>query len=101
MVKGLVENIEGSKLVDIDMQNNRMTSTSIEPFVNLFESNFKIRGINLRHNIITDEGAQILLQGVINNEFITKFLLDMNPIRHSILADIETHTLRNLHKVNE
>ena len=78
-----------------------MTSASIEPFINLFESNFKIRGINLRHNIITDEGATLLLQGVINNEFITKFLLDMNPIRHSILADIETHTLKNLHKVNE
>ena len=89
LVKGLIDNKEGSKLVDIDLQKNRMTSETIEPFVDLFEQNLKIRTLNLRHNVITDEGAQLLAQSLVNNEFITKFLCDMNPIRHSILADIE------------
>ena len=66
-----------------------MTSETVEPFVDLFEENLKIRSINLRHNVITDEGAQLLAQAVVNNAYITKLLCDMNPIRHSILADIE------------
>ena len=101
LVRGLLDNVEGSKLVDIDLHNNRMTAEAIEPLAELFVSNFKIRTMNLRHNLITDEGGQLLLQSAINNEYITKFHLDMNPVRHSILADIEAHTLRNLHKVHE
>ena len=81
--------------VDIDLQNNRMTSDSIQPFVDLFEQNLKIRTLNLRHNVITDEGAQLLAQALVNNEYITKLLCDMNPIRHSILEDIEHHTKQN------
>ena len=100
LVKGLIDNQEGSKLIDIDLQNNRMTSETIYPFVDLFEQNLKIRTLNLRHNVITDEGAQILAQALVNNEYITKLQCDMNPIRHSILADIEHHTKQNQLKVN-
>ena len=57
LVKGLLDNQEGSKLIDIDLQKNRMTSETIVPFVDLFEHNFKVRSINMRHNVITDEGA--------------------------------------------
>lgn len=89
LVKGLIDNQEGSKLIDIDLQKNRMTSETIEPFIDLFEQNLKVRTLNLRHNVITDEGAQLLAQALVNNEYITKFLCDMNPIRHSILTDIE------------
>lgn len=67
----------------------------------MFEQNFKIRTLNLRNNVITDEGAQTLAQAVVNNQFITKLLCDMNPIRHSIITDIENHTKLNLQKVNE
>ena len=55
----------------------------------------------MRHNVITDEGAQLFVQAIVNNAFITKLLLEMNPIRHSILSDIEKHTAMNLHKVNQ
>jgi len=48
-----------------------------------------------------DEGAQLLAQAVVNNEFITRLLCDMNPIRHSILTDIESHTKLNQQKVND
>ena len=95
LVKGLLDNQEGSRLIDIDLQRNRMTSETVEPFVDLFEQNLKIRSLNLRHNVITDEGGQLLAQAVVNNEFITKLICDMNPIRHSILADIEQHTRQN------
>ena len=100
LVKSLLDNQEGSKLIDIDLQRNRMTSEAVEPFVNLFEQNMKVRSINLRHNVITDEGAQLLAQAVVNNEFITKLLIDMNPVRFSILADIDKHTRENQQKVN-
>ena len=42
--------------------------------------------------MVTDEGAQVLVQAIVNNSFITKVHLDMNPLRHSILEDIERHT---------
>lgn len=42
-----------------------------------------------------------MVQALINNEFITKLLMDMNPVRHSMLGDIEKHTTANLQKVNE
>ena len=77
-----------------------MTSETIVPFVDLFEQNFKVRSINMRHNVITDEGAQLLAQAVVNNEFITKLLVDMNPVRFSILADMDRHTQENQQKVN-
>ena len=51
--------------------------------------------------MITDEGAQLLAQALVNNEYITKLHCDMNPIRHSILADIEQHTKQNQQKVND
>ena len=60
LVKGLLDNQEGSRLIDIDLQRNRMTSETVEPFVDLFEQNLKIRSLNLRHNVITDEGGQLL-----------------------------------------
>ena len=78
-----------------------MTSETIEPFIDLFEQNLKVRTLNLRHNVITDEGAKLLVQAIVNNEYVTKLLLDMNPIRHSILADIEKHTTKNMLKVSE
>lgn len=58
----------------------------------LFEENYKIRVINLRHNVVTDEGAKLIVQAIVNNSYITKIHLDMNPLRHSILEDIDKHT---------
>lgn len=61
LVKGLLDNKEGCQLTDLDLSRNRITSAAIAPLTNLFEQNFKIRCINLRHNMITDEGAQLLV----------------------------------------
>lgn len=101
IVKGLLENTEGSVLSELDVSKNRITSDCIAPFVDLFEQNFKIRTINLRHNVVTDEGAQLLVQAIGNNEYITKLQLDMNPLRISLLNDLEKHTSANLQKVNQ
>ena len=101
LVKGLIDNPEGSKLIELDLSKNRITSESVEPFVQLFEKNVKLRNLNLKNNIITDEGASLLVQAIINNEYITKFSLEFNPLRHSVLADIEKHTRANQLKVNE
>ena len=60
IVKGLLDNQEGSKLVEIDLSNNRLNSETIEPLNDFFMNNFKLRTLNLRHNVITDEGAQQL-----------------------------------------
>lgn len=59
-----------------------MTSVIMEPLAELFEQNFKIRSLNLKNNIVTDEGASLLLQTIGNNQFICKVNLDMNPVRH-------------------
>lgn len=99
-MRGLIDNVDGSGIVELDLSKNRICSTSVQPFVLLFEQNIKIRTINLRHNVIADEGAQMLLQAIVNNAYITKLLLEMNPVRHSILGDIEKHTSINQHKVN-
>lgn len=61
LVRGLLDNIEDSGLIDLDLQKNRMSSTTIEPIADLFLENFKIRSLNLKNNIITDDGGQILL----------------------------------------
>jgi len=101
LIKGLLENTEGSMLSELDLSKNRITSDGVTPFISLFEQNFKIRTINLRHNVVTDEGAQLLSQAIVNNAYITRLQLDMNPFRHSILIDLEKHTNANLAKVNE
>ena len=101
LVRNLLENLEASKLIDIDLQKNQMTSETVEPFAELFEQNFKIRTLNLRHNVITDEGGLLLSQALVNNEFITRILIDMNPMRHSMIADMEQHCAQNQLKVNE
>ena len=101
LVRNLLENLEASKLIDIDLQKNQMTSETIGPFAELFEQNFKIRTLNLRHNVISDEGGLLLSQALVNNEFITRILIDMNPMRHSMIADMEQHSAQNQLKVNE
>ena len=55
-MKGMLENEEGA-LNELDLSKNRIVSDAVQPFVSLFEENYKIRVINLRHNVITDEGA--------------------------------------------
>lgn len=87
-------------MVDLDLSKNRINSAAVVPFTRLFEENFKIRSINLRHNLITDEGAQLLVQSVVNNVYITKLQLEMNPLRHSVIVDIEKHTAQNQLKVS-
>jgi len=37
IVKGLLDNIGESKLIDIDLQRTRMSAKTVEPFVDLFE----------------------------------------------------------------
>lgn len=37
LVKGLLENVKSSQLIDIDLSKNRISSEAIEPFVDLFE----------------------------------------------------------------
>ena len=69
------------------------------PLSCLLEKNFKIRAISLKHNVVTDEGAQLLVQALVNNEYIVRLNLEMNPLRHSILEDIEKHTSANQMKV--
>ena len=53
----------------------------------------------MKHNVVTDEGAQLLVQALVNNEYIVRLNLEMNPLRHSILEDIEKHTSANQMKV--
>ena len=59
-VNCLVENPE-SKLREVDFSKNQMTTETIMPLVELFEKNVKLRTINLRHNVITDEGGTLLV----------------------------------------
>lgn len=101
MVRGLLDNIDDSRLIELDLQKNRMKSNIMEPLVDLFEQNFKIRSLNLKNNIVTDDGAQLLLQTIGNNKFICKVNLDLNPVRHQILNDINKYTASNLTKVTE
>lgn len=82
LVRGLLDNTEGSQLTELDLAKNRITSDAIEPFVNLFEQNYKIRTLNLRNNVITDEGAKQLVLALVNNSYIIKLQLEMNPFKH-------------------
>ena len=76
LCKGLIDNKKESKLVELDLQKCRIMSKSMLPFGKLLASNYKIRVLNLKHNHITDEGAEELLEQVINNEYVTKVNLD-------------------------
>ena len=72
-----------------------------EPFADFFEKNFKIRSLNLRNNVINDEGAKLLLHAMVRNIKICKFNVDLNPINHKIINEIEKHTKENQLKVSE
>ena len=39
LLRGLLENEEGSALMELDLSKNRISSESIQPFVTLFEQN--------------------------------------------------------------
>ena len=101
LVKGLLDNIDGSKVFEIEIQRSRISSKTAEPFADLFEKNFKIRSLNLRNNVINDEGAKLLLHAIVRNDYICKFSVDLNPINHKIINEIEKHTKENQLKVSE
>ena len=101
LVKGLIENVADSHLVELDLQKNRLSSALIEPLSDLFLENVKIRSLNLKNNMITDEGAQVLLQTIGNNKFICKVNMEMNPIRQQLLIDIQKYTAENQTKVTQ
>ena len=98
LVKGLLDNIDGSKVFEIEIQRSRISSKTAEPFADLFE---KIRSLNLRNNVINDEGAKLLLHAIVRNDYICKFSVDLNPINHKIINEIEKHTKENQLKVSE
>lgn len=99
-MKGLIDNKKESKLIEIDFSKCRFMSKMMQPFAKLFSANYKIRHLNLKNNNITDDGAGELLESMVSNEFITKVVLDMNPIKFNILKEIEAHTKGNMNKVN-
>ena len=76
-------------LTEIDLQKCALVSDCIKPLVNLIQAKYRLRALNLANNGIEDEGAQALLAALQMNPYIIRFKMDLNPIRHSLIKQIE------------
>jgi hypothetical protein len=57
--------------------------------------------LNLRDNIIRDDGANQIVNALTLNNNIIKLNFDLNPVKHAVFKDIETLTTKNQNKIKE
>jgi len=79
----LIDNKKECKLIDLDLAKCNINSDSAKPIIRLMNSNYKLRHINLKDNVIKDDAATEMLSALLNyNSYVTRCNLDFNPIRH-------------------
>ena len=57
--------------------------------------------LNLRDNIIRDKAADELINALKSNTHIIRLSLDLNPVKHVVLIEIEALTKRNQNDMKE
>lgn len=92
--------VSHSPITDIDLSKNGielLDSKVISKLCKLMtEANTKLGCINLRDNLIRDEPADLISIALKQNLTITKFHIDMNPVKHSIVKEMEQSVKRNV-----
>ena len=89
-----------SPITEIDFSKNGielLDSKVISKLCKLMtETQTKLGSINLRDNLIRDEAADLISIALKQNLTIVKFLIDMNPVKHSIVKEMEQSVKRNV-----
>ena len=111
ILEGLLENsmtsgnvmlgsVSISPITEIDFSKNGielLDSKVISKLCKLMtETQTKLGSINLRDNLIRDEAADLISIALKQNLTIVKFLIDMNPVKHSIVKEMEQSVKRNV-----
>ena len=111
ILEGLLENsmtsgnvmlgsVSISPITEIDFSKNGielLDSKVISKLCKLMtETQTKLGSINLRDNLIRDEAADLISIALKQNLTIVKFLIDMNPVKHSIVKEMEQSVKRNI-----
>ncbi len=76
-------------LEELDLSKCSLKCESVKPIAELIQSQSKIKSLNLSNNNISDLGARLLLTALQQNKFLTKFRIDLNPIRILINREID------------
>lgn len=98
----LIDNKKECKLIDLDLAKCNINSDCAQPIIRLMNSNYKLRHLNLKDNVIKDDVATEMLGALLNfNSYVTRCNLEFNPIRHHTMKEIEAITKANILKVNE
>jgi len=89
-----------SPITEIDFSKNGielLDSKVISKLCKLMtETQTKLGSINLRDNLIRDEPADLICIALKQNLTIVKFHIDMNPVKHSIVKEMEQSVKRNV-----
>ena len=111
ILEGLLENsmtsgnvmlgsVSISPITEIDFSKNGielLDSKVISKLCKLMtETQTKLGSINLRDNLIRDEAADLISIALKQNLTIVKFHIDMNPVKHSIVKEMEQSVKRNV-----
>ncbi len=76
-----------------------LTCDSAKFVARLLANKFKLKALILSNNGIQDEGARALMAAIQVNPYLTKFKLDLNPVRNSLVKEIENLIAINLNKI--
>jgi hypothetical protein len=98
----MTDNPIGSKINELDLSRNKLNGSDLKALLELIKKNgkyFKI--LNLRDNLLRDQMCEEIVNALKFNTYIVKCNLDLNPVKHVVLKEIETLTKRNLESLKE
>ena len=75
--------------------------TDSRPICEFIRKKKNLRVLNLRDNLIRDQAGEDFVFAIKENLTLTKFQIDMNPIKHSIFLEIEKVSKRNQTSLKE
>ena len=69
--------------------------TNSKPICEYLRNAKNLKVLNMRDNLIRDEAGEAFMIALKGNLTLTKFQIDMNPIKHSIYLEIDKINKRN------
>jgi len=92
-------------IVELDISKNEIalnTASSMALICKILTaSEAKMTMINIRDNLIRDEAADAIKFALQTNLTVMKFQIDMNPIKHATIKEIEASVKRNIARYKE
>ena len=92
----------GSGLRELDISKNKLTGEDVSGVIELIRENVpNLRVINLKDNFLRDQTGEEIVNALKGNVHLTRVLLELNPLKHYLLKEVESFGKRNLENKKE